>query len=63
MDRILGIFFVVMDSPHVVALVPFPWESISIFRTITSREFAQKGVNSVAVESMGFPLMAKQAGS
>ena len=61
---ILGslLFFVVMDTPHVVSLIPAAREAVSWFGSVTVHEFTQEGIESVVMESMGFPFMPEEAG-
>ena len=53
---------VVMHAFHVITLVPTARESVSCFGSLALPEIAQEGVQSVVVESMGFPLMPEKAG-
>lgn len=50
-----------MHTAHVVEEVPSTWESISRNGAFTSFPQAEVGVISVAVESMGFALVAEEA--
>lgn len=50
-----------MHTPHVVVQVPSTWETVSGDGALASFPQAEMGVVAVAVESVGFALMAEQA--
>lgn len=51
-----------MDSLHMIVEVPPTRKSITWDRSLTSFKEAKMGIVSVAVESMGFPLVTEKAG-
>ena len=49
-----------MDSFHVITLVPASRKSIALASSVTVREFAQEGIHSVVMQSVGFSLVAEK---
>lgn len=53
----------VMDTLHVVKQIVSPWESIAGNAALAAGVVAQMWTVTMAMHSVGFPLVAEQAGS